>query len=185
MLTPSHRVPMLVTVPSSSVSPTIFSLSSFQQAASLQSCTLGFLPETKRRTNVAGHIEELPCVRSPKNPSFPEVCGFVGVAEDRFDKVLLTLRTEKQGLEIIMGHNDRITKLWMNVTESVSVIDILNKNAISLSSSLRMLDFQSVWSQQEHSVGPQMHDGNIVNFKLTVRVVFSVAKIEVRALEIS
>jgi hypothetical protein len=33
---------------------------------------------------------------------------------------------EKQGLKIIMGHNDIITKLLMNViTEQVIVIDIL------------------------------------------------------------
>jgi hypothetical protein len=44
-------------------------LSSFQQAVCLQCCTLDLLPKTTRRTNTAGHIEELRCVRSPKNPS--------------------------------------------------------------------------------------------------------------------
>jgi hypothetical protein len=45
-------------------------LSSFQQAVRvrLQCCTLDFLPETTRRTNAAGHIEELPYVRSPEEP---------------------------------------------------------------------------------------------------------------------
>jgi hypothetical protein len=54
-----------------------FSSCSSPTAPSLQCCTLGFLPETKRRTNATGHIEELPCVRSPKNPSLLQVWRFL------------------------------------------------------------------------------------------------------------
>jgi hypothetical protein len=43
-----------------------------------------------------------------------------------FSTRLQPVSREKQGLKIIMGHKDILTKLLIKVTEPVIVIDILN-----------------------------------------------------------